>query len=94
MTTEQPHPLLQLTAAHAERVMAQVAAGATDHYSAMAALIADVLAVSVEDSTPPEVGDQLLEMATVWATTRYRGLLAEAALRRDGVPDDPSGLDQ
>ena len=85
--------MIAATAAHAQRVIARVDAGQVDGRTAMAILIADVLGVALELDDDPETSDQLVLMACEWATVRHRSLLADGALRRDPIPDDPGGLD-
>ena len=52
-----------------------------------------VLGVALELEDDPETSDQLVLMACEWATVRHRGLLADGALRRDPIPDDPGDLE-
>ena len=85
--------MIAATAAHAQRVIARVDAGQVDGRTAMAILIADVLGVALELDGGPETSDQLVLMACEWATVRHRSLLADGALRRDPIPDDPGDLE-
>lgn len=84
--------LIARTHAYAARLFAMVDAGTESGHNVMAWLIADTLALSLEESTPPDVADELQAMACQWATVRRRALLAEAALQRDPVPDDAAEL--
>lgn len=94
MTTDNHHhPIYAGFMDYAQRLFADVEAQRIEAHLAMAILTAEALAVSVEDTTPPEVGDALLDAATQWATKRRQAILVEVAARAVEVPDDPSGLD-
>ena len=93
-TDPQPHPIYAGFMDYAQGLFADVAAHRIEAHVAMAILTAEALAVSVEDTTPPEVGDALLDAATQWATKRRQALLVEVAARQVEIPDDASGLDQ
>lgn len=87
------HPIYAALMDYAKAMFAKVESRELDAHLAMAILTAEALAVSVEDTTPPEVGDALLDAATQWATKRRQALLVEVAARQVEIPDDASGLD-
>jgi hypothetical protein len=62
-------------------------------HAALAALVSDALAASVAGDVNPEAADELLDMATTWATVRARGLAGDLLLAESPVPDDLADLD-
>lgn len=89
----QPHPIYAGFMDYAQRMFADVEAQRIEAHVVMAILTAEALAVSVEDTTPPDVADALLDAATTWATRRRQALLAEVTARAVEIPNDIGGLD-
>ena len=87
------HPIYAGFMDYAQRLFADVEAKRIEAHVAMAVLTAEALAVSVEETTPPEVGDALLDAATQWATKRRQAILVEVTARAVAVPDDLRGLE-
>ena len=86
-------PIFAAFAQHAEQRWALVDAGQVDRHDVMAGLVSDALALSVVDGVDPATADDLLALATEWATLRRTTLLAAALLDADPIPDDLGDLD-
>ncbi len=85
-------PILAAVAARAEELFALVNAKQAHPADVMAVLVADTLALSMEDAVSPDTADALLHMASTWALDRRHSLQAHVMLAESPVPEDVSEL--